>query len=308
MSRPTLSSIGKQVRDVQPVGDLILTPKLSKWIATHDELAFKPEHVAIIADLLMGKHKMDRTGRFGPSGRGACLRQQVFRYLGLEGGMTEGGGMKLIFWDGHNAHMVKQLILLDSGLADDVEVEVSVPALRSRGLIDAVGTHDEGWRYGVDIKTTSSSKASIREAQAAMVDWMNSPSYDQPDYWFAQAMIKSVLQVSSYMALTDELGWGLEKFSLLYWIKDAKQKGVPIQEVVVERYPKAMELVQAEVETLNDHVEHEQLPPMLSGCTMQLGKAWEDCAYRAVCPSIVQWPVQYQETVVSINIPDDIAV
>lgn len=307
MSRvPTLASIGRQVREVQPVGDLILTPKLARWIDTHDELAFKPEHVAIISDLLMGKHKMDRTGRFGPSGRGACLRQQVFRFLGLQGAVMEGGGMKLIFWDGHNAHMVKQLILLDSGLADDIEVEVSVPRLRSRGLIDAVGTHEEGWRYGVDIKTTSASKTSIRDTQGMMLDWMNSPSYDMPEHWFAQAMIKSVLQVSSYMALTDELGWGLKKFTLLYWIKDAQQKGIPIQEVVVDRYPKAMDLVKAEVDTLNDHVEHEQLPPMLAGCTIGHGKAYEDCAYRAVCPSIVQWP--QREVQVMIDLPEGIQV
>lgn len=302
---PTLSSIGRQVRMVQPIDTLILTPKLSRWVETHDELAFSPEHVAIIAELLMGKHKMDRTGRFGPSGRGACLRQQIFNFLGVDGKVSHGGGMKMIFWDGHNAHMVKQLILLDAGLADDVEVEVHVPALRSRGLIDAVGTHDEGWRYGVDIKTTSASKNQVREAQSMMVDWMNSTDYELPDYWFAAAMIKSVLQVSSYMALTDVLGWDLRKFSLLYWVKD-NSNAVPLQEVVVERYAKAMDLVRAEVETLNDHVNNEQLPPMLHGCVTGVGKAFEDCAYRAVCSRISQWPKR--ESQVFIQVPDGIQV
>ncbi len=286
----TLAQLARQVKAVQPSDTLILTPTLARWYATHDELAFKPEHVELVASLLRGEHKVDRTARFGPSGRGACPRQQLLRFLGT----AESGpdaGLKHVFWDGHHMHMITQLILLDSGLADAIEVEVNVPQLRSRGSIDFVGTHPDGWRYGGDVKTTSASETSIRETQALVEAWAQSSDWTWPEDWpwFAKHMVKAYLQVSSYLALSDEMGMGLKKFVLLYVCKGSDRAQMPLREVVVERFPKIMDWVTAEVDYLNDHVDNQQLPPMLNGCIMRHGKAYTDCAYRSVCAD-AHWP------------------
>lgn len=253
-----LKALKKSLEDV----DAIITPRYTSFLLQHGDEALPTEVADIIHDLLTTPPRY-RGASFSASSAGACWREQVFNFLGLNPGGGIDAQLQNIFNDGKWRHLRWQAYLLAAGILSDIEDPLEWPAKRSRGTMDGSGVvpndHPRpAWRnqeFGFELKGVSTFQFATLKS-------------DGP-------LLKHKRQVARYF-----LASGFPLFVILYEDKTTQAW----KEWVIEADdPEMKQLIleqRVELEALNVAVDTKVLPPMLDDCQKQRGPIFnKECPY-----------------------------
>ena len=226
-----------------------ITPKLTGWLASHGEGVVVTDEETEALLLRLVKPGGSRSHAFHPSQLYQCPRRQVFDYYGVEGLRAYNPQLQNIFNDGTWRHMRWQIMLLNAGILDRVEVKVTVPELRLSGSMDGVNDTD-GWMF--ELKGTSQFSTIKKNG----------------------VMPAHVKQVQTYLMAAE-----LDSAVVVYEDKLSQNWA----EFDVHRDEGTVREVTAILEVLNEAVDHERLPEMLDDCKTATGKTFDQCPYSHVC-------------------------
>ena len=240
-------SFNKMLRDLKHEGPV--TSRLTLWLGQHSELVLSDEHADLLRANVVATPRV-RSASFSSSSRGSCERAQVFGYLGLPQAGRMNPQLQLIFLDGHWRHHRWQMLLLTAGILTRVETPWSRDDLRLKGSLD--GVNDEE-KWGFELKGIS--PFGYKAVQIV-------PKYEH------------LLQIHTYM-----LGTGLDLFSLVYENKATQEW----TEHVITKDEKVMSDVMDELQTLNEAIDQQELPGMLTEC---MEATRHDCPYRETCSGL----------------------
>ncbi len=226
-----------------------ITPKLTGWLASHGEGVVVTDEETEALLLRLVKPGGSRSHAFHPSQLYQCQRRQVFDYYGVDGLRAYNPQLQNIFNDGTWRHMRWQIMLLNAGILDRVEVGVSVPEVRLTGSMDGVND-TEGWMF--ELKGTSQfgtvKKGGVMAAHQKQV----------MAYLMAAELDKAVV------VYEDKLGQDWAEFE-------------------VHRDEATIKEIASILETLNESVDHDQLPEVLDDCKIAKGKTYDECPYSHIC-------------------------
>lgn len=232
---------------------LLVTPAAREWLRKNADV--RPEEGSALEESMLGVMRSTannkRSGRFGASSRGTCLRRQVFAFLGMPQDGLGDWRLHNVFFDGHMRHLKWQLLGLDAGIFTDVEVQYKIPEMRLSVSLDAEN-HPEGWMF--ELKGAFSIPRLVPENHN--------------------------LQVHTCM-----LASGFERAS--YLVEDKKTQD--FYEWVIHRDEAVIQQVVDELGVLNESVDKEELPKVLPECKRQQG-AYKTCPYAADCLGQKHWP------------------
>lgn len=242
------------------LGELILTPDIERYLATHAHMILTQETVETVVIPALTRDDngpASRMGRFGGSSRGKCLRRQVFSYLGVETepdmAMVDTKGNNILI-DGTWRHIRWQAMLWQEGLIDRVEVKGRVPELRLGVSLDGA----RGDEFGLEIKGHH------------RFNYERVVSDGTPD--------GHLLQIVTYSIVFPQF----ER-----WIYFSENKNdQDYKEIVLrtdELPAKIVALVRNELELLNNAVEDEKLPAIRTECKDAKSKERKRCPYGSVC-------------------------
>lgn len=202
----------------------------------------------------------DRSGRFGASSRGMCLRRQIFGYLGMPEVRIIELELRNLFNDGKWRHLRWQMMCLQAGALTHAELQYSLPDYHLSGSMD--GFHEEK-SFGFELKGD-------RNFSRVMDGVPESHN----------------LQIHTMMFAT-----GLDTFCYLVEDKASQEW----REIIVRRDPQYIALVKEELEELNEYIEWKKLPPMLPSCKSKMGP-YRGCPFNSQCLSRSKegdaWPEQ----------------
>lgn len=226
-----------------------ITPKLTGWLANHDEGVVLESET--MAELLVGLLQPggSRAYAFHPSQLYQCKRRQVFDYHDVPKLKQYRPQLQNIFNDGTWRHARWQVMLLNAGLLDRVEVKVELPQYRLNGSMDGINDKD-GWMF--ELKGTSQF-AKIRDKGVT-------PEHTK--------------QVQAYLMAAE-----LDTAVVIYEDKstqDWKEFEVHQDDAVVKE-------ITGILEVLNEAIDHDQLPEVLDACKASKGTAFNQCPYASVC-------------------------
>ena len=227
----------------------VITPRLTGWLAQHGEgvVVNDPETAELLLRLVsMGK---SRAYAFHPSQLYQCERRQVFDYHDVEGLREYNAQLQNIFNDGTWRHTRWQIMLMNAGILDRVEVAVAMPTLRLEGSMDGVNDTDS-WMF--ELKGTSQSKR-VR------------------DYGVMPAHVQ---QIHAYLLAAD-----LPKCVVVYEDKSTQDW----IELEVHRDEATITEIKEILGRLNEAIDHDQLPEVQHECKAGSGTAFNDCPYSHVC-------------------------
>lgn len=253
--------------------DLLVTPRYEKYLATHPNLLVDDEVGEFVKQELVTPQR-DRSNTFSASARGACPREQVFAFTPLEPVMKADSQLYSYFHQGVFMHLKWQVILMDAGILDDVEVPCEIEEYRLTGTVDGTGLvpddhglREDHERFGWELKSINSRGFS----------WVlnKGPNFSH------------LLQTHAYM-----LGTGWKVWSIVYENKDNQTW----KEFVVTYDEKIGEQVIEELEHLNTYVDESLLPPILDECKKRQG-AYKKCPYAHVCLEQDSWPEKRQRRI-----------
>ena len=243
------------VRVVSP-SDLIVKPRLEKFILEHGDKPFSPEVADWVRNQLTAAPRM-RVKSFAGSASGSCHRAQIFQYLGIPQPGVIDEQLQQIYNDGHWRHLRLQAQIAEAGIIplEGLEYPLSWPAMRSMGTADGNGIVPDdhpnpAWRgklYGLELKG----------AHEYVARWMNEPS-------------KYMQQLYRYF-----LSGGFDLFVVLVENKNTQE----LKEWVIEPDPELLDQQLDELTTLNRHVDDQTLPERLPACQQRTGTAWKNCPF-----------------------------
>lgn len=256
------NSLSQVIKRIKASDKLLITPKMDKWLLDHPEgvMATTPEQQELLLRLTGDISNSQRTARFGASSRGTCLRQQVFRFLGMNSLRNMDSVLQNIFNDGTWRHIRHQMMGMQGGWLTDVEVKYSLPQWRLTTSLDGINT-DEGWGY--ELK-------GMRNYSKVVSDGI---PYGHN------------LQVHTTMLASDLDRW-------VYLVEDKGSQDW--QEIVIRRDSKIIQEVKDELNKITDSVEDKQLPEMIPECKIKKGNEYKQCPFKMVCPVIKKWPKSTQ--------------
>ena len=267
-------SIGKMIRRAQKAQHQIVTPRLTKFLAEHQNLVLDDRVADLIREQTV-KPPRDRSGSFSSSAAGVCPRRQIFGYCGVEPENPVSPETQNVFFDGTWRHLRWQAVLLMAGILDSIEYPLAWPAQRSVGTMDGVGTvpadHSipeiAGAEFGFELK-------GINPYGFKQITTADQPRRDH------------LRQVHRYF-----LSGGFEVFVVVYENKATQEW----TEFVIAPDPALLDEQRAELATLNDLVDKKVLPAMLSGCVDKISPEWTKgyCPYSGkggICISALGWP------------------
>lgn len=246
-----MGSLGTLLKNIQKGQKLIITPRIEQWLVQTGEITLDPEMASILFDILSRRENADRSGRFGASSRGTCLRQQIFSYLGMAEMRAVNPQLQNLFNDGNWRHLRWQMMGLLAGVFTHVEVPVKVPHLRLKISLDAAN-EDENWFF--ELKGSSNWSSSLDGV---------------PD--------NHLLQIHTCM-----LASGLDR--CVYVVED--KRSLEWREIIVDKDPAVMQRVKRELAVLNECVEERRLPEVLGDCWGKTGPAYQKCPYGRYC---IEW-------------------
>lgn len=256
------ASLSSTLKRIKANKDKIMTPIIDKWLVDHPEGIVVPPELMYIVEYLLSAPNADRSARFGASGRGRCLRRQVFDFMGMPGLRVHDPVQQNLFNDGTWRHIRWQLMGLLSGALTHVECSHELPQYHLKVSCD--GEHvDQG--YGFELKGMSWMQKLLNEGIS--------------DYHMGQ--------VHTYFLAT-----GYDRF--VYIAEDKRTQSW--MEFVVRQDPIWMKTVKGELNALSDAVEDQQLPPVLKACKASKGDDFHQCPYSTTCPAQGQWPVNNKWT------------
>ena len=254
------ASLQSIIKRIKQSGDLLVTPRLDRWLLDHPEglVISDNRHVNLMARLVGDTSNSQRTARLGASNRGTCLRQQVFRFLGMPGLMTADPTLQNLFNDGTWRHIRHQMMGMIGGWFTDVEVKAHLPQYNLGTSLDGENI-DEGW--GFELKGTSNFGRILE--------------YDIPH--------GHMLQMHTAMLVT-----GYDR--MVYMAEDKRTQAT--KEIVINRDPQLIREVKDELNRATDAIEDQKLPPVLDGCKVKKGDEYQSCPYRRYCPFQKTWPTK----------------
>lgn len=262
-------SLGKLLKDTihLQTSDLLVTPKITKFLQDNPGgLTLNRARTSLSADskrlvsYIMDKGfagNEDRSGRFGASSRGTCLRAQVWTYLGMPSRKVQDVELSNLFNDGKYRHLRWQVMGMQSGALTDVELGISDPSFRVTTSLDGVNDK-EGFLFEL--------KGDRRPTR--MMDKVG--AVDEKH----RLQIHTMFLVSGY----NRASYIVEDKLSQVW-----------REVVVDEDKAIMRQVVEELDTLNEHVEQRQMPEPLAACKVKEGP-YKSCPFAAPC--IKRWNQQ----------------
>jgi len=237
--------------------ELLVSPRLDRWLLEHPEgIVIDAYFQPLLLRLTSDTSNSQRTSRFGASNRGTCLRQQVFRFLGMPGLASADSALQNLFNDGNWRHIRHQMMGMMGGWFTDVEVKAELPAYNLATSLDGENSF-EGW--GFEPKGTSNFGRIIE--------------YDIPH--------GHMLQMHTTMLAT-----GYDR--MVYLAEDKRTQAW--KEIIIQRDPLMIREVKDELNRATDAIEDQRLPPVLDGCRVKKGDEYQACPYRRFCPFQKSWP------------------
>jgi len=228
-----------------------ITPKLQGWLVNHpDGVHITKKAIAVRAmQILKPKIIKSRAGAFHPSQLYQCKRAQVYGYHNAPTTKVFNPQLQNIFNDGHFRHLRWQIMLLEAGLIQEIEVPVDVPEIRLQGSMDGVNTIDK-WMF--ELKGTSQYSTIVKKG----------------------VMPAHIKQIHAYL-----LGSGLDEAIVVYECKSTQQW----HESVVHKDPDVINEISTILESLNDAIDNEYLPERLPDCENKTGATYNSCAFAEIC-------------------------
>lgn len=254
----------------------IVTGPHQAWIETPEfERPYSPRAIAFVADVLAGKYKHERVGRFSPSSMGTCLRRTAFGFAGAPQMGEDPDSIDLMglgTW-GHLRWQAEGMSWPpERPYILDGEVWVHRPELLTGGSMDA--TLWDGSLF--ELKTAAFGK--FRDVATA-----NEPY--EPHR----------VQVGVYFILSEALEDGpINDASIVYEERATGQ----FVEFRYERNERDDRAAAAMLQELGNHVADDTLPEMLPECEErrregQFSKTpqWKICPFRKWCPKATKLKV-----------------
>lgn len=256
-------ALGKLLKDAihfQDSKGLLVTPKVSAFLRSNPEgLTLSDDRTALSDDSKAIVQKVmdaafagneDRSGRFGSSSRGSCMRAQIWAYHGMPTQKVIEPEVFNLFNDGKYRHLRWQVMLLQSGAATHAEHRIALDSYRMRSSVDALHMDEE---YIIEIK--GDRQMSRLMGKDGGVDE------------------KHALQIESMLLMT-----GMERCA--YIMED---KGSQVwREIIVTSDPDRRKAVIEELKELNEHVSAGTVPEPLEACKRKEGP-YKTCPFAQGC-------------------------
>lgn len=238
---------------------LLVSPRQEQYLKrTQGNVTLSPKALAFVQHELTAGDR-DRRFTFSASGRGGCLRQQVFSYLNVPGEKTWTSDQSSTFIHGSWTHLKWQAMGLDAGWLAKVEVPCRIDAYSVTGTIDGILDTGEGW----ELKS------------------INSRGFRNVTEYGPQQ--KHLLQVHSYMLAT-----GIKVWSLIYECKDDQEWR---EWVIHWDDDLGAELIN-ELDRLNEIRAKRELPKVRDDCADREGTHYRNCPFRGMCLETHEWPTR----------------
>lgn len=244
-------TLARVVKQLKKADGLLVTPKIVRFLdECPDGVVWDDPAYEAFRKLTKRTFSANgfRGGRFGSSSRGTCHRRQVFAFCGVKETVIRDPQLTNLFNDGKWRHVRWQMMGLQSGALDAVEVPYRLEKYRLSGSMDGLGY--DGTDFGFELK---GDRAFTR------VMW------GVPE--------KHLLQIHSMMLATD-----LDTFSYVIESKDSQEW----REIVVHRDEAMITKVEQELQELNEYVEGNRLPEPLEECKAGQG-AFRTCPFAGRC-------------------------
>jgi hypothetical protein len=251
------TSLNQIIKRSKDSASLIVSPRLDRWLLDHPEgIVVTAEYQPLLARLTSDNSNAQRTARFGSSNRGTCLRQQVFRFLGMPGLASADSALQNLFNDGTWRHIRHQVMGMIGGWFTDVEVKAQLPQYNLGTSLDGENSA-EGW--GFELKGTSNFGRIVE--------------YDIPH--------GHLLQMHTAM-----MARNLDR--MVYLAEDKRSQ--QWKEIIIQRDPLLIREVKDELNRASDAIEDQRLPEVLPACKIHKGSEYQGCPFRRYCPSQQAWP------------------
>lgn len=250
-----MPSLKGLIRSAESGERLIVTGPHSDWmeLLEHEQL---PSQAAInhVIRALLRQYKHRRAGRFSPSSIGECTKRALFSYAGAPQLPADAELLEMAD-HGTFGHMRWQMEGLTMGYMLEAEKWVYDESLLTGGSID--GVLEDG---------------SIFELKTAAPGVYNRMVMDR-----GQPKWEHLLQVHVYMMLL-----GADWASVVY---EDRAYG-NFHEFRVARDPKIEKEAIRRLNGYMRYVEDDLMPPMLDECSLGVGRTFQGCPYRKICPSV----------------------
>ena len=243
------AGLTKTIKALKGKSNLLVTPKIEDFMRRNPEgIIWNQQAYDLIKEITQKwEANSSRGGRFGASGRGKCKRRQIFAYLDMPSPYVTDTDQQNLFEDGKWRHLRWQVKGVQAGALTHVEHPYEYKPLRVSGAMDGLNSYDS---FGFELK-----------GDRRMVRSMDGVPDDHN------------MQIHTMLLAT---GW--DRF--VYIIEDKATQN--FREIVVKRDKRVINLVRAELEELNEHVEDHRLPPILPACAAKEGP-YRSCPFASKC-------------------------
>lgn len=244
--------------------DKVVTGPHADWMELpEDQQVYTEAAIDHVARVLRKEFKYDRTGRYSPSSLGLCQRRVLFGYAGapqVGDNLDSLDLMGLGTW----GHLRWQAEGISAGWMKEGEFWKLVPEWRLGGSMDGILFDDTIFElktagYGIYKKVVVDAGGPKDEALVQTEAYFRLKNHDQrmlgkPEVWMA---------------------------SVVYEERASGQ----FEEFRIERDEPMVKRVDLILEQLDDHVDRDTLPRMLSDCENRTGNVYRQCPYRKFCPT-----------------------
>lgn len=257
-------ALGKTLKNLTRKSDLLITPVVSKFLMDNPEgmllndegTDLAPETLDLIHQIMQAAWvgNEDRSGRFGASSRGKCMRSQMWTYMGMPSRKIIEPETLNLFNDGKFRHLRWQIMVIQSGACTHAEYPLTYKKYRMTSSVDALNSEE---KFLFELKGDRH-MARLLDAAGGVVNEHN-------------------LQIHSMFLMT---GWD----KAVYIMEDKASQDW--REIIVRRDPEVIAEVRKELEELNQHVEDRSIPAPLPACETKEGP-YRSCPFAGPC--IERW-------------------
>lgn len=272
-------ALGKTIKSLirEQRSDLLVTPKVNAFLRENQEgmllnadgTDLADETKVLILEIMQRAfvNNSDRSGRFGASSRGKCMRAQMWTFLGMPSSRILEPETINLFNDGKFRHLRWQIAGVQSGALTHAEYPIKYEKYRLTSSVDGLNADDQ---FLFELKGDRH-MARLLEREGGVVEEHN-------------------YQIHTMFLMT---GWDV----CAYLMEDKASQDW--REIVVRKDPKVMAQIKQELEVLNQHVEDKSLPEPLPACRAKEGP-YRTCPYAGPCirrweRGIRHWPVTEED-------------
>lgn len=250
------TALTRIIKNIRKGEQLVITPRIDQYLLHHpDGIHWDTSAFEALTEIVGVEAKnSNRANRFGASSRGSCQRRQVFQFLGMPQEQILSPVTVNLFMDGKLRHLKWQIMGMQAGIFTHVEHPVEVPQYRLKCSLDALNA-DEAWFF--ELKGDS--------------NWTKALEGIVPE--------RHNLQIHTCMLAT---GWDM----CVYVIEDKRSQ--EWREIIVRKDPVVMRQVKKELAQLNEAIDYQRLPPILSECQAKQGP-YTTCPYNKRCLGQEDW-------------------